>query len=87
MEFEDVKPAKVKMECCNLQGDNQQPIKKEPKQEFHYDPPIKKEPKQEFKVEKHNIKLESQDFKTVRKPDIKSLKHEKNVISILIWIR
>ena len=72
-----MKPTKVKMECCNLQGDNQQPIKREPKQEFNYEPPIKKEPKQEFKVEKYNIKLESQDFKTVRKLDIKSLKHEK----------
>ena len=79
MEFEDVKPTKMKMESCNF-NEYQPSIKKEPKHEFHYQPSIKKEPKEEYKVEKYNIKLEFQDVKTERKldiNDIKSLKHEK----------
>ena len=72
----------MKMEPYNFHDYHLQQIKKEPKQEFQYQPPIKKELKQEFKIEKYNIKQEPQDVKTEhgkpeRKLDMKSSKHEK----------
>ena len=83
VEFEDVKPKKLKTELYNFHDyqqpikkeikqefDFQLPIKKEPKQEVDYQLPIKKEPKHEFKIEKNNLKLEPQDVKTEHgKPD------------------
>merc|ERR1719397_1948011 len=80
VEFEDVKPKKMKTEPFNFH-DYQLPIKKEIKQEFHYHLPIQKEQKEKFKIEKNYLKLGPQDVKTEhgkpdRRFDIKPLKYE-----------